>query len=233
MSQEKDSGTEWMQKLWRPAMGWMYMLICLLDMAVFPVLWSILQAVMHVPITQWNPLTLQGAGLFHIAMGAVLGISAFGRTQEKLAGTAANPTSTTSTQNMNMTGNTAGGFGSNSGGMGGGGFGGGMGAGGFGGGMGSSTGGFGGAGNGGFGSTSSTPAFGTSQAGGFGSTSGFGSSTPTGSFGSSTPAATGNFGTTSGLGNTPSSMAPTAKITPALDPSDPPARNTRSDIQNS
>jgi hypothetical protein len=95
-----------MQKLWRPAMGWMYMLICLLDMAVFPVCWSILQAVMHVPITQWNPLTLQGAGLFHIAMGAVLGISAFGRTQEKLAGTAANPTSTTTSTGGFGNGNT-------------------------------------------------------------------------------------------------------------------------------
>ena len=119
MAEEKESGgTEWMQKLWRPAMGWMYMLICLLDMAVFPVLWSILQAVMHVPITQWNPLTLQGAGLFHIAMGAVLGISAFGRTQEKLAGTAANPTATSQivTNNQNMSGNVAGGFGSNQGG---------------------------------------------------------------------------------------------------------------------
>ena len=29
---------------------------------------------------------MQGAGLFHIAMGAVLGIAAFGRTQEKLGG---------------------------------------------------------------------------------------------------------------------------------------------------
>ena len=29
---------------------------------------------------------IQGAGLFHIAMGAVLGIAAFGRTQEKLGG---------------------------------------------------------------------------------------------------------------------------------------------------
>ena len=91
---EKEGGAEWMQKLWRPAMGWMYMIICLADMLVFPVLWSLLQAMMHMPITQWNPLTLQGAGLFHIAMGAVLGISAFGRTQEKLAGTAANPTTT-------------------------------------------------------------------------------------------------------------------------------------------
>jgi hypothetical protein len=111
LGEEKDP--KWMQNLWRPAMGWMYMLICLLDMAVFPVLWSLLQAMMHVPITQWDPLTLRGAGLFHIAMGAVLGIAAFGRTQEKLAGTAANPTATVSTQNVNMTGNQAGGYGSN------------------------------------------------------------------------------------------------------------------------
>ena len=114
LGEEKDP--KWMQNLWRPAMGWMYMLICLLDMAIFPVLWSLLQAMMHVPITQWDPLTLRGAGLFHIAMGAVLGIAAFGRTQEKLAGTAANPTATVSTQNVNMTGNQAGGYGSNTGG---------------------------------------------------------------------------------------------------------------------
>jgi hypothetical protein len=81
---------DWMQKKWRPAMGWMYMMICTLDMAIFPILWSILQASMGQSISQWNPLTLQGAGLFHIAMGAVLGIAAFGRTQEKLAGSANN-----------------------------------------------------------------------------------------------------------------------------------------------
>ena len=57
-----------------------------MDMVIFPILWSLLQTMTHSPITQWNPLTLQGAGLFHIAMGAVLGIAAFGRTQEKLGG---------------------------------------------------------------------------------------------------------------------------------------------------
>jgi hypothetical protein len=31
-------------------------------------------------------LTLQGAGLFHIAMGAIIGVAAWGRTQEKLNG---------------------------------------------------------------------------------------------------------------------------------------------------
>jgi len=81
---------DWMQKKWRPAMGWMYMVVCFFDMVIFPVAWSILQTVQHQTITQWNPLTLQGAGLFHLAMGAVLGIAAFGRTQEKIAGSANN-----------------------------------------------------------------------------------------------------------------------------------------------
>jgi hypothetical protein len=87
MSEEVKSASEhWMNSKWRPAMGWMYMLVCMMDMIVFPILWSLLQTFTHTPITQWNPLTLQGAGLFHIAMGAVLGIAAFGRTQEKLGG---------------------------------------------------------------------------------------------------------------------------------------------------
>jgi hypothetical protein len=90
MEVKKDE--DWMQKRWRPAMGWMYMLICILDMAIFPVLWSLLQVFTKQPITQWAPLTLQGAGLFHLAMGAVLGIAAWGRTQEKVAGTASNYT---------------------------------------------------------------------------------------------------------------------------------------------
>jgi hypothetical protein len=192
MAEEKESGgAEWMQKLWRPAMGWMYMLICLLDMAIFPVLWSVLQAVMHVPITQWNPLTLQGAGLFHIAMGAVLGISAFGRTQEKLAGTAANPTATSQsvTNNQNMSGNVAGGFGSGS------------------------TPSFGGAGNGGFGgnnfSSGGAPAFGASPAGSFGGSSSFGSPAPaTSSFGG------GGFGSAPSATATPAVNAKGQKVIP-------------------
>ena len=89
MSEEVKSESEkkkedWMNSKWRPMMGWMYMLVCTMDMVIFPILWSLLQTLTHSPITQWNPLTLQGAGLFHIAMGAVLGIAAFGRTQEKL-----------------------------------------------------------------------------------------------------------------------------------------------------
>ena len=78
---------DWMNTKWRPAMGWMYMLVCISDFVLFPVLWSLVQVVGDGKVeTQWSPITLQGAGLFHMAMGAILGIAAFGRTQEKLAG---------------------------------------------------------------------------------------------------------------------------------------------------
>lgn len=86
MSDAEKKKEDWMNAKWRPMMGWMYMLVCTMDMVVFPILWSLLQTMTHTQITQWQPLTLQGAGLFHIAMGAVLGIAAFGRTQEKLNG---------------------------------------------------------------------------------------------------------------------------------------------------
>ena len=78
---------DWMNSKWRPMMGWMYMVVCSFDFVLAPILWSLLQSFSQGSVqTQWQPLTLQGAGLFHIAMGAVLGIAAYGRTQEKLGG---------------------------------------------------------------------------------------------------------------------------------------------------
>jgi hypothetical protein len=85
--EEKPQQEDWMAKRWRPAMGWLYMAVCAFDFIIAPVLWSMTQAYYHiVPFVQWQPLTLQGAGLFHLAMGAVLGIAAYGRTKEKMAG---------------------------------------------------------------------------------------------------------------------------------------------------
>jgi hypothetical protein len=91
MAEEVKSGSEkkkedWMNAKWRPMMGWVYMLTCVTDFILFPVLWSILQAALKQPVTAWQPITLQGAGLFHLSMGAIIGVAAFGRTQEKLAG---------------------------------------------------------------------------------------------------------------------------------------------------
>ena len=121
MADEAKSASEqkkedWMNSKWRPMMGWMYMLVCMFDMIVFPILWSLLQTLTHTPITQWNPLTLQGAGLFHIAMGAVLGIAAFGRTQEKMAG-ANNGGANVPSSNFTAPSAPASGFGASTGGF--------------------------------------------------------------------------------------------------------------------
>lgn len=77
----------WMNRKWRPAMGWMYMIVCIFDFIIFPIMWSIAQIWDQggSVTSQWEPLTLKGAGFFHIAMGAVLGITSYGRTQEKIA----------------------------------------------------------------------------------------------------------------------------------------------------
>jgi len=94
-NQQNDEKQEehWMNTKWRPMMGWLYMLVCLMDFIGFPILWSLLQAHDHGTVTsQWQPLTLQGGGLFHMAMGAIIGISAYGRTQEKINGSTSTPT---------------------------------------------------------------------------------------------------------------------------------------------
>lgn len=83
----ENTNEDWVNKKWRPGMGWMYMAVCVFDFIVFPILWSVLQALAAGSVTTpWQPLTLQGAGLFHVAMGAVLGIAVYGRTKEKVEG---------------------------------------------------------------------------------------------------------------------------------------------------
>ena len=86
LTESEKKKEDWMNTKWRPMMGWIYMLTCVTDFIIFPILWSILQAALKQPVTPWQPITLQGAGLFHLSMGAIIGVAAFGRTQEKLAG---------------------------------------------------------------------------------------------------------------------------------------------------
>lgn len=85
MKLEDKKDTAWKSN-WRPAMGWLYLTVCLCDFVLFPILWNIAQIsfLKTIVITAWNPMTLQGAGFFHIAMGAVLGVTSYGRTQEKI-----------------------------------------------------------------------------------------------------------------------------------------------------
>jgi hypothetical protein len=38
-----NDNTDWINKKWRPVMGWIYMLTCTMDFVIFPILWSLLQ----------------------------------------------------------------------------------------------------------------------------------------------------------------------------------------------
>ena len=89
-TEKKKPDEDWMTKKWRPMMAMMYMTCCLFDFALFPIMFTIVQfwevQAANDAFRQWVPITLQGGGLFHVAMGGVLGVSAYGRTQEKVAG---------------------------------------------------------------------------------------------------------------------------------------------------
>jgi len=83
----------WMKSFWRPAMGWLYMLICFMDFVAFPMISMFLPIIekgfgVQMGYTAWQSLTLSNGGLIHLAFGGILGVSAFGRTMEKKAGTA-------------------------------------------------------------------------------------------------------------------------------------------------
>jgi hypothetical protein len=86
---------DWITKKWRPMMAIMYMIACIFDFVLFPIMftgvqfWEVQAA--NDAFRQWAPITLQGGGLFHVAMGAVLGVSAWSRGQEKMAGAAGGP----------------------------------------------------------------------------------------------------------------------------------------------
>lgn len=80
----------WVKAYWRPAMGWLYMLICFMDFVGFPAVSMFLPVAykglgMQISYTPWASLTLSNGGLIHLAFGAILGVSAWTRGQEKLA----------------------------------------------------------------------------------------------------------------------------------------------------
>lgn len=70
---------------WRPFMGWTYMAICTFDFIFGPIMNVVFSVITKTPLIPWKSLTLDNGGLFHLSMGAVLGVAAYGRTQEKIS----------------------------------------------------------------------------------------------------------------------------------------------------
>lgn len=87
-AEQAKQNEDWMKSKWRPAMGWLYMIICLCDFVLFPVISMFLPVIIKMQYVAWKSITLDNGGLIHLAFGAILGITAFGRTQEKVAGKA-------------------------------------------------------------------------------------------------------------------------------------------------
>ena len=60
-------------------MAWQYLVVCFFDFMVGPMYWA---WITH-GASQWDPVTLRGGGMYHVAMGAVVGIYTWTRSQEK------------------------------------------------------------------------------------------------------------------------------------------------------
>lgn len=88
---------------WRPAAAVIYLIICIFDFIVMPIwfgaygetLSSIIMTIKDLPadaqivvlnmkLAAWEPITLKGGGLFHIAFGAILGANVWSRGQERI-----------------------------------------------------------------------------------------------------------------------------------------------------
>ena len=84
MTTENNQVEEWLQRKWRPAVAVTYIVICSFDFILFPISWAIFLHVTGNNVSAWDPLTLKGAGLFHASFGAILGVAAYTRGQEKI-----------------------------------------------------------------------------------------------------------------------------------------------------
>jgi hypothetical protein len=97
----------WFVKYWRPAAAWIYLSICVFDFVAMPLYHmnsqGSLNRIVEISMqlrpedqvnaiiqlsrkTPWEPITLMGAGMFHISFGAILGVAAWtrGRVQQEL-----------------------------------------------------------------------------------------------------------------------------------------------------
>ena len=58
-------------------MAWQYFLVCLFDFIIAPTFCIVNNQ-------PWTPLTIQGMGVYHASMGAIVGVSVWSRTKEKI-----------------------------------------------------------------------------------------------------------------------------------------------------
>ena len=78
------SSETWYKHSWRPTTAWVYLLICLFDFLIAPILTGIFYAKYGGTYVAWKPITLAEGGMFHLAFGAILGVTSWSRGKEIL-----------------------------------------------------------------------------------------------------------------------------------------------------
>jgi hypothetical protein len=79
-----DKENSWIKHYWRPLMAYQYLAVCLSDFIIFPFLTMGFSYLTGVPYDQWDPITLKESGFYHLSMGAIIGVAAWTRGQEKI-----------------------------------------------------------------------------------------------------------------------------------------------------
>jgi hypothetical protein len=76
---------DWVNRKWRPMMAVTYMCICIFDFILGPIInfWFFRDT--GATFMSWKPLTMNDGGLFHLSMGAIIGITAWQRGMEKVS----------------------------------------------------------------------------------------------------------------------------------------------------
>lgn len=70
--------TAWFKRDWRVVAAAVYLVINLFDFIIFPILSMVLpHYIPGLAYHPWEPMTTMNGGLFHLAFGAILGVSAW------------------------------------------------------------------------------------------------------------------------------------------------------------
>ena len=65
-------------------MAYQYLAVCIFDFIIFPMTTMILSHISGIQYAQWDPITLKESGFYHLSMGAIIGVAAWTRGQEKI-----------------------------------------------------------------------------------------------------------------------------------------------------
>lgn len=83
MADVKES-QHWIDTRWHAAAAWQYLVVCLFDFLIAPFLMGVYSYVTGT-YHPWSPLTLEGGGLYHVSMGAIVGVAVWSRGKEHIA----------------------------------------------------------------------------------------------------------------------------------------------------